>query len=358
MAVYICTNNYECSTCSDIRCPALPTSSVGLTHTGSICTNNYKCTSCLDIYCVANPNYKAGPSPIGVVGPMGPQGPTGAQGPRGLVGPVGPMGPQGIKGDKGETGATGPQGLTGPIGIQGPKGDTGAQGIRGIQGPKGDKGDPGATGPIGPTGVSTDAIRDDLTDIQHTWSSNKLSGLIQPLTDLVADGGAIGTITLAPLSTVVDTISTSKDYLGINAGSNGIVVDGTANAVRPSTTSMDTMTIGTANYKFKDIFIGAHSGLETGYTKLPNGYILQWGKAFVDTNTSTISITLPVAYTNRITNVTAIAGASGGGGNPIVCTASVLATSTTQFALNPRIANTGLVPNAGGYNVYWTSVGK
>lgn len=78
-----------------------------------VCTNNYNCTPCTDIKCPSNPNTTVGPSPIGIPGPEGPIGP------QGLRGPEGPRGAQGIQGPQGLQGVVGPQGPMGPRGAQG-----------------------------------------------------------------------------------------------------------------------------------------------------------------------------------------------------------------------------------------------
>jgi len=75
-------------------------------------------------------------------------------------------------------------------------------------------------------------------------------------------GSLFNTLNFASLNDLVDTISTTKSVLGINAGTKGIVVDGTNNALRPSSTAMDTMTIGTATYGFKDVILSGNLSIK------------------------------------------------------------------------------------------------
>lgn len=81
-----------------------------------------------------------------------------------------------------------------------------------------------------------------------------------------------------------------------------------------------------------------------GYTYLPGGYILQWGKTLVNTG-GTTTINLPLAYSTAQLNVTATAEAAA---SYQIAIASA-PFSTTQF---------GVVNTAGtNINVYWQSLG-
>lgn len=136
--MYNCTNNYNCGTCTDTKCPS----------------------------CVLGGNCTPGPQgPSGIPGPPGPQGPRGQQGVPGVRGPEGPQGIPGPTGERGATGNPGPQGPEGPAGpvgpqgppgVPGPKGDTGPRGEPGPPGVPGKRGEVGPTGSVGPTGPKGD----------------------------------------------------------------------------------------------------------------------------------------------------------------------------------------------------------
>lgn len=73
----------------------------------------------------------------------------------------------------------------------------GEKGEQGIQGEKGDKGD---------TGIASETINDNLTDLNHTWSSSKIDSLFENINDST---GA--------------TYSTEENFFSINNSKNGVI---------------------------------------------------------------------------------------------------------------------------------------
>ena len=65
---------------------------------------------------------------------------------------------------------------------------------------------------------------------------------------------------------------------------------------RPVSASNKKINLGTSQYRWKDIYIGDSNTNSNGYTKLPNGLILQWGVVQLNANTNTTTFTLPLAF--------------------------------------------------------------
>lgn len=67
-------------------------------------------------------------------------------------------------------------------------------------------------------------------------------------------------------------------------------------------------TLGNSEWTWKDIFLNVVSKRANGYTKLPNGLILQWGKTSFGASTGGGKVTMPLSfptecYTVLLTNV-------------------------------------------------------
>jgi hypothetical protein len=229
------------------------------------------------------------PGPQGPQGLQGSQGVTGAQGPQGpsVQGPTGPQGAQGIQGPQGAQGTTGaqgaastvagpqgPQGAQGIQGPQGPQGLTGAQGaastVAGPQGPQGLTGAQGATGAQGPSGLNG---AQGATGAQGASGSNGAQG---PQGPQGAQGSASGAV--APILRHVTA--------GFTGGGQVFVTGSTPTASAAGDIWIDTS--GTSGY--------TQSLSASGFTKLPNGLLLQWGSV-TRTSMGFATVSLPTAFT-------------------------------------------------------------
>jgi len=192
----------------------------------------------------------------GIQGPQGPQGTTGAQGAASTVpGPQGAQGLQGAQGPQGAQGITGAQGAASTVpGPQGAQGLQGAQGATGAQGPGGLNGAQGATGAQGPAG----------------------SSITGPQGPQGAQGSASGAV--APILRHVTA--------GFTSGGQVFVTGSTPTASAAGDIWIDTA--GTTGY--------TQSLSSNGWTRLPNGVILQWGTVTVTPNT-TGSGSFPTSFT-------------------------------------------------------------
>jgi hypothetical protein len=224
----------------------------------------------------------------GITGAQGAQGTTGSQGPQGpsVQGPTGPQGAQGIQGPQGPQGTTGaqgaastvagPQGATGAQGIQGPQGAqglTGAQGaastVAGPQGATGAQGPQGATGAQGPSG---------LNGAQGATGAQGAAGA--SITGAQGPQGAQGSAASAAAPILRHVTS------GFTSGGQVFVTGSTPTASAAGDIWIDTA--GTSGY--------TQSLAANGWTKLPNGAIIQWGTVTVTPNT-TGSGTFPTSFT-------------------------------------------------------------
>ncbi len=173
-----------------------------------------------------------------------------------------------------------------------------------------------------------------------------------------------GTLELRTGTSTEDVIATSKGSLNLKAGSKSVIVDEAANALKPSASDM---VLGTAALPFKDLFIGSYSpSLSNGYTRLPNGNIMQWGeitcKVKVGTEYTT-PITFPIAFPNKPYSIIAVAkynsrvGGTAGIGSVIVNARSTMANKTGADIITGAINSAGLSTVDNDILVGWISIG-
>ena len=249
----------------------------------------------------------------GITGAQGAQGTTGSQGPQGpsVQGPTGPQGAQGIQGPQGPQGTTGAQGAAstvagpqGATGAQGPQGPQGAQGLTGAQGAASSVAGPqGATGAQGPSGLNG---AQGATGAQGAAGAS-ITGAQGPQG---AQGSASGAV--APILRHVTA--------GFTSGGQVFVTGSTPTASAAGDIWIDTA--GTTGY--------TQSLSSNGWTKLPNGAIIQWGTVTVTPNT-TGSGTFPTSFTtvgravmNGVGDTSVFGQASKG--------ATIFSVSTTGFS--------------------------
>lgn len=101
--------------------------------------------------------------------------------------------------------------------------------------------------------------------------------------------------------------------------------------------------------KFTQFLHFLSSNAQNGYTKLPNGLIIQWGRTGAITNGGSIDVVLPIAYPNAILHISA--NGIGGGNN--INTSSLGVTSVTNGSI--RLYNWGQIALSLG--VFWLTIG-
>lgn len=112
---------------------------------------------------------------------------------------------------------------------------------------------------------------------------------------------------------------------------------------------IDAYTKTQSDEKFTQFSHFLSSNAQNGYTKLPNGLILQWGKTGAITNGGNIDIVLPIAYPNAILHISA--NGIGGGNN--INTSSLGVTSVANSSI--RLYNWGQIALSSG--AFWLTVG-
>lgn len=258
----------------------------------------------------------------GITGAQGAQGTTGSQGPQGpsVQGPTGPQGAQGIQGPQGPQGTTGAQGAAstvagpqGATGAQGPQGPQGAQGLTGAQGAASSVAGPqGATGAQGPQGATGAQGPSGLNGAQGATGAQGAAGA--SITGAQGPQGAQGSASgaVAPILRHVTA--------GFTSGGQVFVTGSTPTASAAGDIWIDTA--GTTGY--------TQSLSSNGWTKLPNGAIIQWGTVTVTPNT-TGSGTFPTSFTtvgravmNGVGDTSVFGQASKG--------ATIFSVSTTGFS--------------------------
>lgn len=93
----------------------------------------------------------------------------------------------------------------------------------------------------------------------------------------------------------------------------------------------------------------AVDGSVNGYMKFPNGIILQWGQTGYTTSETTMNITFPIVYPNKILNVT-----TGVYSTHIPMLARITAVSTTGLTVT---FNFQMNVSNGGSSLYWMTIG-
>lgn len=198
---------------------------------------------------------------------------------------TGVQGPQGVQGIQGPEGPQGPQGIQGERGPQGVQGEQGIQGDPGPQGPKGDIGDIGPQGPTGPKGDKGDPGPQGPTGPQ-------------PQLDQTESSSTTSAPSSNYLKTVIQNINTSLDKK---------------------------LQVSSSNYN-------------SGFMKLSNGFIIQWGVYSLDqANNATKNITFPTPFST--TNYGIVTSHyQGNVSNDYINSFKITARATTYFTVKKNMS--------------------
>lgn len=129
---------------------------------------------------------------------------------------------------------------------------------------------------------------------------NNLLALLRSWEEFKTNGGEIGgDITLSGLLKFNDNVYVKANNNELALGSNGknqVIMNTTE--LRP--TSNEVMNLGADLSRWKDLWLGDYSKNTNGYTKLPNGLILQWGLATIKTSSGggKVEVTYPISFPN------------------------------------------------------------
>jgi len=145
--------------------------------------------------------------------------------------------------------------------------------------------------------------------------------------------------------TSVDTeTSADEDKIRFKtAGSERVTIDENGN-----------VGIGTTNPQHKlevngDVYFGDYSKSTNGYTKLPNGLILQWGK-YVTNSNNPVTITFPISFPNAVFSVVIAISDSW----TVTTAGKIKSLDTTSFEVEVR-DDTGALRHTD--YIYWMAIG-
>lgn len=126
-------------------------------------------------------------------------------------------------------------------------------------------------------------------------------------------------------------------------------------------------TLGNLEWTWKDIFLSGVGAGQTGYTKLPNGFILQWGLTDIpipptDKEALAINVTLPVTFPtkNLVTwgQVVNLVSQSGGAYKASFYSVISNVVDRSTLWLYARTSNVSiLTPSDTALKVYWFALG-
>lgn len=167
-----------------------------------------------------------------------------------------------------------------------------------------------ATGANKYTHPSTHAASMITEDSTHRFLTDNERALIQAWETFKTNGGNIG----GPLLTnrverVISSNTIEHGYgfgLAIKSadGSDKLEIVIGNNANKKGLYPVQRMYLGTPEFAFDEIWAGDFSKQTNGYTMLPNGFILQWGRVSIATGNSA-TVTLPTVFPNALLTVQA-----------------------------------------------------
>ncbi|HSQ90159.1 gp53-like domain-containing protein [Romboutsia sp.] len=117
-----------------------------------------------------------------------------------------------------------------------------------------------------------------------------------------------------------------------------------------------TTDVGTTTNSFKDIWLGSRSISSTGYCKLPNGMIMQWGNRTLPnggTPNTTEEISFPIAFPTQCVHVSADNGRSSNSWYDLCMTAVAVSNSAVRLHCK-TISNTNIL---GTLTCTWFAIG-
>jgi hypothetical protein len=195
------------------------------------------------------------------------------------------------------------------------------------------------------TSLSSGVLTTNTSQVTSTVNTSLSSGVLTTNTSQVTStvntslSGVLTTNTIQVTSTVntslsgVLTTNTIQVTSTVNTSlfSGVLVVNSTGVAVSTNTLVMGSSNVGAANFA-------------NGYTRLPNGLLMQFGQLLVNTITAaqTFSVVTGTAFTNVFSMTTTT--------NTLASAIALTALSATSFTI---VSNT-----AANVAVYWTAIGK
>ena len=132
---------------------------------------------------------------------------------------------------------------------------------------------------------------------------NRLKQLVEDWNNFKSNGGEIGgnVISKGYVKTSENFYSTGTNDVGLMSDTSGVKYSSVSKILYP--TLNDTVSLGNSSLRWKDVYLTGVSKSTNGYTKLPNGMIMQWGTVDMSIDQNSVvtqQVTLPVVYSNKI----------------------------------------------------------
>ena len=133
----------------------------------------------------------------------------------------------------------------------------------------------------------------------------------------------------------------------LNGANDSFIVGSNLTASAACTTYVNNLCVGGT------LFAGTSSKTTNGYTYLPGGLLMQWGKTGPFANESGITTSFPLAFPTALLNAQAtILGSTSGAANDVVV--AIFSPTTTSMV---TFVNTTTGGTSYPYCVYWTAIG-
>lgn len=215
----------------------------------------------------------------------------------------------------------------------------------------------------------------DITVLNGNFDilDEKLFAVIKAWEDFKASGGEIGGPITLPYGKIFNSGSAflieGKDDSSVmfrttrssDNRKGDLVINNTETEynVRPSSANAaGQMDLGASAFPFKDIFLSVASKSINGYTKLPNGLILQWGKISADPNISSMQYpNFPIAFPNSVLTVVGNTSCYDSNTNTRLMASQVLMNNKYNFKY--RIMKIGLPQEStiSIVEIWWIAIG-
>ena len=280
---------------------------------------------------------------------------------KGTKGDTGPQGPIGPTGSKGDTGAPGINATTTKVATTDSNGLMGAEMVTKLNGIEAEANNYSHPFTHSATMITETSGKRFVSDTEKTnWNDARTKAL--DWNKFKTNGGDIsGRVNCKEIN--VGEVRFSKDLFGANkfdivtlvhdsihleSTKNGksatLQIDSNTQSVRSSPFNSGTVSLGTDTVPWLNIWLKGYSDLMNGYTKLSNGFILQWGTISGQTNLT--NVYFPIAFPTKSLFVSAQLN----NGRPINMTLAVAMPEVSKFQIIPSDTSVS-------YGFSWMAIG-
>ena len=198
----------------------------------------------------------------------------------------------------------------------------------------------------------TDSEISKLKEIANTWETFKNTG-----------GTIGGNIAVnGYVKSKENFYSTGTNDVGLMSDTSGVKYSSVSKILYPTLT--DEITLGNSSLRWKDIYLNGINKNANGYTKLPNGLIMQWGKFTInlsgggDNSSKITNCTFPIRFVNDVVNQGAICTynlSSKGISWTSAINCSAMVNSLSEITIESRAINSSTPNN--NFEIRWFAIG-